>query len=76
MAGLLWLSGRRILQPDAQIPLTSEGVILLAMLSLPMWRRWRVIRQMSPDERALWEVIEASPERERLTAYVPVQVIP
>ena len=76
MAGLLWLSGRRILQPDAQIPLTSEGVILLAMLSLPMWRRWRVIRQMSPDERALWEAIEASPERERLTAYVPVQVIP
>jgi len=76
VAGILWLSGCRILQPDAQIPLTPEGCILLAMLSLPMGRRWRVIRQMAPDERALWEAIEASPDRERLTGYVPVQVIP
>jgi len=73
---VLWITGRRILQVDEQIPLTSEGCILLAMLSLPMWRRWRVIRQMAPDERTLWEAIEASPDRERLTGYVPVQVIP
>jgi hypothetical protein len=76
MAGILWITGRRILQADAQIPLTSEGCILLAMLSLPMWQRWRLIRRMAPDERDLWEAIETSPDRERLVSFVPVRVIP
>lgn len=74
--GILWIAGQRILQVDAQIPLTPEGCILLAMISLPKWQRWRVVRAMTLPERALWETIKRSPERERLESYAPVQVLP
>ena len=54
----LWLTGRRILREDgSETPLTDEGCILLAVLSMSPWHRWWFLHRLPSGYLELWDRI-------------------